>query len=357
MLRYASKTVLSYLVACLGYGAIAIFAALFLKLDGFDFIRLLALGAFFGGFLLFAIFAAFSAPKFKLLSKFFIVLCLLIVLIGVDAFLIEPHWLEIDRTTLQSTKIKQPIRLAILTDLQTEKVGDYEKNAIKKMLAEKPDLILFPGDYVQSDGSESRINSRQNEIRRLNELFRNEKLAAPLGIFAVHGNCEDDSWPVTFSGLPSVTCFTKTSDAELKDLEITGLTLDDSFDPNFQIKHSDKFHIVVGHGPDFALGNANADLLVAGHTHGGQVQVPFFGPPITLCRAPREWARGCITELRPGTTLIVSRGVGMERNNAPRMRFLCRPQIIIVNLVPAHQDVVPLQEPLVPAHQDVVPPQ
>ena len=193
LLKYAKKTVLSYLVACLGYGAIAIFAALLLKLDGFDFIRLLALGAFVGGFLLFAIFAAFSAAKFKLLSKFFIGLCVIIVLIGVDAFLIEPRWLEIDRTTLQSAKIKHPIRLAILSDLQTRKVGDYEKDSIQKMLAEKPDLILFPGDYVQSDGSASRITSRQNEIRRLNELFRNEKLAAPLGIFAVHGNVEDDS--------------------------------------------------------------------------------------------------------------------------------------------------------------------
>jgi len=82
------------------------------------------------------------------------------------------------------------------------------------------------------------------------------------------------------------------------------------------------------------LGRVDADLMVAGHTHGGQVQLPLIGPLITLSAVPRAWASG-VTELEPGRTLVVSRGVGMERGNAPRLRFLCRPEVVIVNVAAA----------------------
>ena len=89
----------------------------------------------------------------------------------------------------------------------------------------------------------------------------------------------------------------------------------------------------MGHTPDFSLGQVEAELLIAGHTHGGQVQLPFLGPLFTLSQVPRSWASG-VTLIAPDRHLIVSRGVGMERGNAPRMRFLCRPELLIIDLVP-----------------------
>jgi len=111
--------------------------------------------------------------------------------------------------------------------------------------------------------------------------------------------------------------------------------MEDSFDSRLSITSVERFHIVMGHSPDFALGNVRADLLVAGHTHGGQVRLPFIGPVITLSSVPRSWAAG-LTELTGGRTLIVSRGIGMERGSAPRLRFLCRPELVIVDVVPAN---------------------
>jgi hypothetical protein len=93
----------------------------------------------------------------------------------------------------------------------------------------------------------------------------------------------------------------------------------------------DGFHIVPAHRPDFALTRPDADLLLAGHVHGGQVRLPFIGPLITLSNVPRDWAVG-LTTLPWGGHLFVSRGVGMERKNAPRLRFLCRPEIAILEL-------------------------
>jgi predicted MPP superfamily phosphohydrolase len=107
----------------------------------------------------------------------------------------------------------------------------------------------------------------------------------------------------------------------------------DSFDPRCEVAAADRFQVVVGHSPDFALGRVDADLLVAGHTHGGQVQLPFVGPIITHSLVPRRWASGT-TELDGGRTLVVSRGIGMERNYAPRLRFFCRPEIVVIDVAP-----------------------
>ena len=77
-----------------------------------------------------------------------------------------------------------------------------------------------------------------------------------------------------------------------------------------------------------------ADLLVAGHTHGGQVSLPLIGPPLTLSSVPRHIAAGGLGEL-DGTPIYVSTGVGRERGNAPQLRFGVRPSIGIIDLVGA----------------------
>jgi predicted MPP superfamily phosphohydrolase len=73
------------------------------------------------------------------------------------------------------------------------------------------------------------------------------------------------------------------------------------------------------------------DLALAGHTHGGQVVVPFFGPLLTLSDVPRHVAAGGVHELGP-VRVHVSRGVGMERGSAPQIRFFCPPEICLLTL-------------------------
>jgi len=89
----------------------------------------------------------------------------------------------------------------------------------------------------------------------------------------------------------------------------------------------------MGHSPNFSLGEIDADLLLAGHTHGGQVQLPGIGPLLTLSLVPRSWASG-LTEISPDQYLLVSRGIGLERGNAPQLRFNCRPELVILDLIP-----------------------
>ena len=95
--------------------------------------------------------------------------------------------------------------------------------------------------------------------------------------------------------------------------------------------------IAVSHRPDSVLTYAaetTVDLTIAGHTHGGQVSVPGFGPPITLSDVPREVAAGGLHVLN-SHPLYVSTGVGLERGQAPQLRFGVRPSVALLTVVPA----------------------
>ncbi len=76
------------------------------------------------------------------------------------------------------------------------------------------------------------------------------------------------------------------------------------------------------------------DVLVAGHTHGGRVAIPFFGPPVPRSSVSRSVAAGGLHDL-DGHTIYVSTGVGRERVHAPQVRFGVRPSIGILDLVGA----------------------
>lgn len=255
---------------------------------------------------------------------------LLVIFLGTWAFHIEPAWLEVERFTLESPKLKRPLRVVVVADLQTDVFGEYERQALSRVMAERGDLILFTGDYLQESDP-----IRYQELRAALRSYLHEiRLQAPLGVFAVRGDVEHDDWQEIFAGLP-VRTFEQTTRVELEELTLTGLRSRDSRNHLPQIPPSEKFHLLFGHAPDFALDDPPADLLVAGHTHGGQVRLPFVGALMTLSEVPRSWAAG-LTELSPGRHLVVSRGIGLERGAAPRLRFLCRPQIVTLDLVPAN---------------------
>ena len=275
---------------------------------------------------------------------------LLLVAVGVDAFFIEPHWLEVSRVTISSPKIERPLRIVFIADLQTDAITPYEEDVLQRALAEKPDIILFGGDYLQVG------RDRWNDLRReANQLLKKCELKAPHGVFAVQGNIDSwNPWPLIFTGLPVVVVRSTTS-FDVAGIRLTCLSKADSFNTHFRLENiankeaaeggefaegdesTAPFHLVLGHAPDYALGRVSADLLLAGHTHGGQVRLPGLGPIMTLSRVPRNWASG-VTELPGGGKLIVSRGIGMERHGSPRVRFLCRPELAVIDLVPEEEE-------------------
>jgi predicted MPP superfamily phosphohydrolase len=92
---------------------------------------------------------------------------------------------------------------------------------------------------------------------------------------------------------------------------------------------SDNLHILLYHSPDLAplACQKGIDLQLSGHTHGGQVRLPFYGAIFagSLYGKRFESGRYQLADM----TLYVTRGIGMEGAAAPRVRFLCPPEISV----------------------------
>jgi predicted MPP superfamily phosphohydrolase len=249
-----------------------------------------------------------------------------IAAVGIDAFFIEPTALEINHVAISSPKLRKPVKIVVIADFQTDAIGDYERRVLAEVKHQEPDMILWAGDYLQEHHPERWERLRDEltvELARIN--FR-----PPLGSFAVGGNVDDPRWPQIFEGFP-VHVFEHNDQVEVGEIAVTGLAMRQSFRSDVRIPSSERFHIVLGHCPNFALGDIDADLLVAGHVHGGQVRLPGIGPLITNSLLSRRLAAG-VTQLPGDRTLVVSRGIGMERSFAPRLRFLCRPELMVLHL-------------------------
>lgn len=259
-----------------------------------------------------------------------LVLALGLAAVGLDAFVIEPRWLRVTALTVTSPKLQREHRIALVADLQTDALGPYERDALAQALAWEPELVLFAGDYLQIEDDAA----YEAMIPAFRALLRDAGLAGPGAprSYAVRGNMEwRPGWETLFNGTGVIaTGDTTTYPAE--ELSITALSFSDSFGQR-PPPDAPGFQIVFGHGPDFALDAPHGDLLLAGHTHGGQVRLPGLGPLLTMSSVPRAWAWG-LTQTRADQALYVSAGVGMERNRAPRLRFLCRPELVLITLSP-----------------------
>ncbi len=273
-------------------------------------------------------------------SRVITALCLvaqLAIPVGIYATHIEPFWLRTESVQLAVDGVGEEIRVGVLSDLQTTEVGSYENEAVDRLIALAPDMVLVPGDLYQFDS-----DLFDERAPQFSELIR--RLVDEVSIvYLVSGNTD------TVTGLLRITEGTgaKVLDNEIDTLalkgsvvRIGGITLfgDERAAQRVAERLPDDdladVRILLAHKPDAVelLEGRSVDLMVSGHTHGGQVSLPFFGPPLTLSSVPRHVAAGGLHEL-DGTAAYVSTGVGRERGNAPQMRFGVRPSIGIIDLV------------------------
>lgn len=255
--------------------------------------------------------------------------------IGIDAVFIEPFNLQVRRATVVVKGLKQPTRVVLLADIQTHEVGAHERRALQLAADAKPDLLLFAGDYIQAEETVD-INLQRSA---LSEALLQSGLDPRYGAFAVQGDVDLPGWPAAFAGTHVVSSEQPIQVLGAGELRLVMLDLETSrapLDPAVLDPEDDRPTIILGHRPDYSIGLTDAGpevLMLAGHTHGGQVRVPGIGPLVTFSQVPREQARG-ISTLPGGAHLVVSAGVGLERSTAPRLRFFCPPEVWVLELVP-----------------------
>jgi predicted MPP superfamily phosphohydrolase len=258
----------------------------------------------------------------------------------VEGYHREPRDLVVRRHELDLTRGRAPtgrLRIVHLSDLQTNRVGAHEERALREALRQKPDLIVMTGDYIQprlEDTSERAAADLRLLLRRL-------KVEAPLGVYAVQGDTDHD-WPGVLRGTP-VRCLTnevvRLALPGGRELSLLGLGVGESRRleaPTLELVRRlprGSLRVVAGHSPDFVMklaGQVDVELALGGHTHGGQIVLPGFGPPLTLSRLPRRYAAGL--NVYEGIPLHVSPGIGMERLTAPQVRFFCPPEVSVIDV-------------------------
>ena len=253
--------------------------------------------------------------------------------VSLYALLVEPNRLQVreERVPVEAWPAgSAPVRVAHLSDLQTVGRCERELRALEALRGLRPEVIVITGDYVAGPFFDT---GPAEEAAR---AFLGELGAiAPTYVVAGHSEGEDVRRRV-FEGLDLHYLQDRAAEIDLGDgrrLRIAGL---DPFRPDLRLPREPRppgtALVVAVHSPDLSetIEGAGVDLLLAGHTHGGQIVVPFLGPPITLSSLPRRYARGLF---RMGDHwLNVCAGLGMEGNHAPRIRLFCPPEICLLSL-------------------------
>ena len=268
-------------------------------------------------------------------------LILLALLLASGWLLLRAAWLEPSslRVAAYTVPLSAPalkgMRIAVISDLHagapyidTAKIDQV----VAMTNAARPDLILLTGDYVITNVVGGRYMPIDTVVAHLKGLH------APLGVYAVIGNHDrwDDPGRIVSSFRAAGISVLENTHVMLppprNGIALVGLGDRDNGGP--KVKRS--LAGVTGpalcfvHSPDvFPRLPATCALTIAGHTHGGQVWLPFLGRPAveTVSRFGQRYAIGVIRE--GGRTMFVSSGIG---TSILPLRFGVPPEISLLTL-------------------------
>ncbi len=255
---------------------------------------------------------------------------------------VEPTWLEVTRHAVPLTGLPaafEGLRIVQLSDLHCSKsvTPAYLREAVDLALGQRPDLIALTGDF---------IHKGFKHVGRVAEVL--SRLHAPHGVYAVLGNHDYSvrnalgirrhprlhqavADALTGSGirvLRNETVRLSRGDAHL---HLTGVEdlWSRECDPDraFAGLCPTLPRLVLAHNPCTIekVGSHRCDLMLSGHTHGGQINLPGLGR-VTLGRKGRRYAAG-LYQVGAGH-LYVNKGVGFGF----RVRYNVRPEVAVLTL-------------------------
>lgn len=267
--------------------------------------------------------------------------------LGWQAIFIEPKVLTVERVLLSLENLPKEIdglKIAFLSDLHILPSGfgvEIAERAVLLANQFEPDIVLLGGDLVHWCGA----------VPHLIPVLR--RLRSRYGIFSVLGNHDHHCpWrykrPAPWGGKPlsvhewkealeraKVKLLVNGSvSLKIKGAEFWLVGVDDAYTGRDDLAKAlkgvpkDAFAILLSHSPDI-VDDPNIQripLVLSGHTHGGQIILPFLGPFLAPCRDKFRRAQG-LTKIG-NTWLYVSRGISA---GLP-MRFRCPPEVTLLIL-------------------------
>lgn len=276
-----------------------------------------------------------------------------LLLAALYAVWLEPSWFRLRRVRLSLDRADTP-RLTVLqvSDAHFKRNERARVRFLQSLKSLKPDLVIYTGDLVEMDG------------RRETLWEAVDGLVGRLGTFAVLGNHDYVRYTPSIlvrnpglgyhnsldwvdleplvqeyrnAGIEPLFNEHRVIDADGQDLLVVGV--DDPFMQRDDVERALREApeglptLALCHTPEpraiEALAAWGVHLILSGHTHGGQVRLPFFAP-VRRCGVPRRRCRGLS---RWGETwLNVSTGIGV--NLLTHIRFFCRPEAVFFEIGP-----------------------
>ncbi|MBW2689260.1 MAG: metallophosphoesterase [Deltaproteobacteria bacterium] len=246
-----------------------------------------------------------------------------------DTLWFEPQALQLERLPLLTSLPGGKVRLLQISDLHLSSFNNYFEKVARKVVSLQPDLIVLTGDYLEEE----------RNIRGVLSFLK--KLKAKHGIYAVQGNweywsrLEGENLRRHFAGAGVKLLINERADLEIngRAISIFGLDYPSSIDHLHRLQKEvdpQRFNLLLSHVPAFAHEqlNEHVNLILSGHTHGGQVRLPFL-PPFYLPRYSGRFVSGFYQVSQHRIPLYVSRGIG---TSVLPLRFLCRPEIGLFEL-------------------------
>lgn len=270
---------------------------------------------------------------FFLIKKIFSLIFTIIFicfLIGLYAFFVEPNLIFVKDVDVSSDKINGDVKIAVIADTHLGYNYDIDNlsKVVDKINKQNPDIVLFAGDLIDDF---SQYNQDTSEIS--NTL---SKINSNYGKFAVFGNhdygggAERYYEQIMNDGGFNVLI---NENHYIEKLNLNILGIDDFLLGKGNIYtasalNSSNYNLVLCHEPDVYdnLKQYNIDSMVSGHSHGGQINIPFVEAPY-LPSLASKYIKGKYES--DNYFLYVSRGLGTTKVKA---RLLSPPEITIINI-------------------------
>jgi predicted MPP superfamily phosphohydrolase len=272
---------------------------------------------------------------------FRIAIVVILVLIGASAiwaFFIEPDRLVVHYETISIQSWPQElsgIRIAMIGDVHTDNryINEAKLQRIVDLTnAQHPDLIVLLGDYIHGGRRDTEHVDPEVTVRYL------KNLQAPLGVYGILGN--HDWWyngnrvraAFESAGIPILENDVKELNWRGKSFWLAGLadlwTRDEHIAATIDKAPAGSTVIALTHNPDiFPDLPQTVPLLLAAHTHGGQVNIPLIGTPVVPSRFGSKYTAGHIFE--NNHHMFVTTGIG---TSIMRVRFRVPPEIVILTV-------------------------
>ena len=258
------------------------------------------------------------------------------------ATLIERNWYAVRRHRIPCLPEGSSTKTILhISDLHLRARQRRKRAFLKRLARVEPDYVVATGDFIGDGRSNAETVDAVTAIRpreaSLYVLGSNDYYGPqpknPLRYFSkkrrrVFG--KPNPWRSLVEALDARGWRLISNTAlDIDGIDVVGL---DDEHIVARARHGDGFRLAVAHSPDVAerLAGLGYDLIVCGHTHGGQIRIPGFGALVTNSDLPRQMARG--VHRLGDAWLHVSAGLGTSMY-AP-FRLACRPEVCVLELVP-----------------------